>query len=97
MPPKKKKKIYIYIIKKKKIIIIIKMEARNSGIMWKELGQNAGRIRAKIRAKSRGTKIKKRQKKIRANSLKKERIISCIFKSIKLFVNNSQQLASTLV
>ena len=40
-----------------------KMEARNSGKKGEEFGQNAGRIRAKIRAKSIGTKIKKRQKK----------------------------------
>ena len=60
-------------------------------IIWKpEIRAKFGR---KFGQKYRGTNIKKRQKKKSGKFTKKEMKISCIFKSMKLFENNSQELA----
>ena len=61
-------------------------------------GKNSGKIRAKIWAKKKVTKIKKRQKREKSSKFtQKERKISCIFNSIKLFENISQELARIFV
>ena len=68
------------------------MEARNSGKMHEEFEQNSGKIRAKIGGKNKETTAE--------NSGKftgREWKIKCIFKSIKLLENNSQELAQFYV